>query len=74
MTHLGFTRCNVDQAIIFKRDRGKLTIVMVHVDDCTIIATAQFLIDGLKTNMAKHIEITNLGKLHWILGIEIRCT
>ena len=74
MTHLGFTRCDVDQAVFFKQDGEKLTIVMVHVDDFTIVATAHFLIDGLKTNIAKHIKITDLGELHWILGIEIQRT
>jgi hypothetical protein len=26
-----------------------------------------------KQEIAKHIEITDLGELHWLLGIEIKC-
>ena len=72
VTHLKFTRCDVDHAVFFKRQESKLMIVMVHVDDCTLVASALPLIHGFKTNIAKHVEITDLGELHWILGIEIR--
>jgi hypothetical protein len=44
---------------------------MLMIVQSWAMATGQFLIDGLKTNIAKHIEITDLGELHWILGIEI---
>jgi Reverse transcriptase (RNA-dependent DNA polymerase) len=46
--------------------------VLVHVDDCTTAATSIILVDHFKTEIAKHVEITDLGKLHWLLGIEIR--
>src|SRR6266511_3471556 len=46
-------------------------IVLVHVDDCTIVANAQPLITHFKIEIAKHVEITDLGDLHWILGIEV---
>lgn len=47
-------------------------IVLVHIDDCTIAATAIMLIEHFKKEIAKHVEITDLGELHWLLGIEIR--
>jgi hypothetical protein len=72
VTHLGFTRCEVDQAVFFRRREKELTIVLVHVDDCTIVATSQPLIDGFKIAIRKHVEITDLGEIHWILGIEVR--
>jgi hypothetical protein len=46
--------------------------VLVHVDDSTIAATIITLIEAFKAEIAKHIEITDLGELHWLLGIEIR--
>jgi len=69
---LGFTRCEVDQAVFFRRCGKSLIIVLVHVDDCTIVATAQSLINRFKIEIAKHVGITDLGELHWILRIEIR--
>ncbi|CAA7262723.1 unnamed protein product [Cyclocybe aegerita] len=70
MVLLGFEQCAVDQAVFFKRRGEALVIVLVHVDDCTIVATALPLIEAFKAEVAKHIEITDLGELHWILGIE----
>jgi hypothetical protein len=57
MLKLGFSRCNVDQAMFFKRDRQKLTIVLVHVDDCMTVATSIILIDHFKAEITKHVEI-----------------
>ncbi len=74
MTELKFARCEVDQAVFYRRDKGKgiLIIVLVHVDDCSIVASAQPLIDRFKGGIKKHVEITDMGELNWILGIEVR--
>jgi hypothetical protein len=71
---LSFTQCSVDQAVYYKvsRDEGELTIVVVHVDDCSITATSDDLVEALKAGLRKHFEVTDLGELHWMLGIEIR--
>jgi hypothetical protein len=47
-------------------------IVLVHIDNCMIAATSIILIDCFKAEISKHIKITDLGDLHWLLGIEIR--
>src|SRR4051812_9158556 len=72
MTQLGFKRCDVDQAVFFKRTLKSLIIILVHVDDCTIVASGLSLIEEFKAEVSKHVEITDLGELHWILGIEVR--
>ena len=69
--NLGFKLCEVDQAIFIKRSKKTLIIIVVHVDDCTIAASALSLVVELKTQIRKHVEITDLGKLHWLLGIEV---
>ena len=73
-TSLGFRQCAVDQAVFFKSDQkaAELTVVAVHVDDCTIAASSARLVDALKAGMRRHVEVTDLGELHWMLGIEIR--
>jgi len=70
---LGYTQCSVDQAVFYKwnKDKCELTIVAVHVDSCTIAASTIWLVDDIKDGLHKHIEVTDLGALHWILGIEI---
>ena len=74
MTNLGFTRCEGDQAMFYRRseDKGTLIIMLVHVDDCTIVRKSKKLIECFKTEIAKYVDITNLSDLHWILGIEVR--
>ena len=68
---LGFKQCEVDQAIFIKKSGDTLVIIVVHVDDCTIAATSPALVMQLKEQLKKHMEITDLGELHWLLGIEV---
>ena len=72
---LGFKQYAVDQAVYFciVMHKGELTVIVVHVDDCTIVATTIHLIEELKAGLHKHFEVTNLGELHWMLGIEVKC-
>ena len=71
---LGLKQCQVDQAVFFKSDKkaGDITVVAVHVDDCTIAASSARLVEALKTGMRLHVEVTDLGELHWMLGIEVQ--
>jgi len=43
------------------------------MDDCSIIATALCLIEKLKAGLREHFEVTDLGELHWMLSIKIKC-
>jgi hypothetical protein len=73
-TSLGFSQCQVDQAVFFKADPDMcmITVVAVHVGDCTIATSSLECIADLKTGLVKHIEVTDLGTLHWMLGIEVQ--
>ncbi len=52
MEKLGFMKSEVDQAVFYRRDEGWkiLTIMLVHVDDCLIVASSQPLISRFKSN------------------------
>ena len=72
---LEFVRSNVDQAVFYHHSghNGHATIiVVVHVDNCTIAASALSLVITFKCEIAQYVEITDLGELHWLLSIEIR--
>jgi hypothetical protein len=71
---LKFSKCSVDQAIFYKHNKPKneVTVVVVHVDDCTIAASNIRLIEEFKAGLREHIEVTDLGELHWMLGVEIK--
>ena len=72
---LGFKHCSVNQAIFYKVDQDwkTLMVVAVHVDDCTIAASSKNLIKELITGLHKSLEVMDLSKLHWMLGVKIQC-
>jgi hypothetical protein len=74
MTKLGFLRCEGDQAVFYRRceKTGVLIIVLVHVDDCSVVGKTKALVARFKVEIAKFVDITDMGELNWILGIEIR--
>jgi hypothetical protein len=72
MVHLKFSRCDVDMGVFYKQDNDALIVIVVHVDDCTFAANSIGLIMDTKARIAEHVEITDLGELHWLLGLEIR--
>jgi hypothetical protein len=74
LTDLGFTQCSVDQAVFHKvvPKSGQHIIVVVHVDDFTVAADSMALIDAFSTGLRKHVELTDLGELHWMLGLEVK--
>jgi hypothetical protein len=71
---LSFSKCSVDQAIFHKVDKTKneITVVTVHIDDCTITTSNLTLIEEFKAGLRHHVEVTNLSELHWMLGVEIK--
>ena len=74
MTVLGFSRSEVDSAVFYRRNEmlRLLIIILVHVDDCSIAGQPKAIITKFKLEIQKYVQITDLGDLHWILGIEVR--
>jgi hypothetical protein len=74
LTALGFTQCSVNQAVFHKvvPKSGQHIIVVVHMDDFTVAADSMALIDAFSTSLQKHVELTDLGELHWMLGLEVK--
>ena len=71
---LHFSKCSVDQAVFYKTNKAmnKVIVVAVHVDDCTIAASNLHLIEDFKAGLCQHVKVTDLGELHWMLGVEIK--
>jgi hypothetical protein len=63
----------VDQAVFYKLlpQVKQLIVVAVHVDDCTIAASTTRLVEDLKARLSRHVEVTDLSELHWMLGIQV---
>ena len=73
LTDIGLTRSEHDHAVFFRREKGTLnTILLAHVDDFTITAISPALIKATKDGLRKHLEIHDMGEIHWMLGLEIK--
>ena len=69
---MGFSQCEVDQAVFFRHEDGSFMIVVIHVDDCSLTAKTLKVIADFKEELGRHVEVTDLGELHWLLGMEIK--
>jgi hypothetical protein len=75
LAELGLKQCKVDQAVFYKKGNQYVTLVVaVHVDDCTIARHTRHIINEFIEGLKKHLEVTDLGKLHWMWGIEVKRT
>ena len=71
MDELGFTRVEADHGVFFKRIGEDIIIVVVHVDDGMVAGTSKVLINKFKVEMNEKYKLTDLGPVHWLLGIKI---
>jgi hypothetical protein len=64
-------RCEVDHAVFYRRSGTNLIAIIAHVDDLTIVTSSVLLMREVKSKFSQEFEITDLGEIHWLLGIEI---
>ena len=71
---LRFHQCSINQAVFHKSSKNKneVMVIAVHIDDCTITTSSSQLVNDFKAGLWKHVEVTDLGEFHWMLGIEIK--
>ena len=70
---IGLIRSEHDHAVFLRREKGKITaILLIHVDDFTMTAATLTIIKDLKDGLRKHVEIHDQGEIHWMLGLEIK--
>lgn len=65
---LGMKRCEVDYLVFIVK---MMIIILVSVDDLTILTSSTLLMDHVKSKLRQAFEITDLGEVHWLLGIQI---
>ena len=41
-----------------------LIVVLVHIDDCTIVGKSQVLVEQFKAEIQKYVDIMDMGELH----------
>lgn len=71
LTDLGFQVNQSDPGIFSVHDAEHITILAIHVDDCMITSSSSSLIAEYKTKLNEQYSLTDLGPIHWLLGIKI---
>ena len=71
MITFGYLQSNANHTLFIKHQRGKLTLLIVYVDDIVMTGDDREEMARLKKLLAQEFEIKDLGKLQYFLGIEV---
>ena len=69
LKQLGYYPIFAEQGIFYNKDTK--TYIIVYVDDILVLSSSLQIIEELKQNLLKLLELSNLGKVSLFLGIEI---
>ena len=67
-------RCNVDHSVFYRHVEDGIIVILVSVDDLTILASTLSLIEYVKMALRSVFEITDLGDVHWLLASRSHAT
>ncbi|KAF5759181.1 putative RNA-directed DNA polymerase [Helianthus annuus] len=68
----GFKKCVHEHTLFTKITSQSRVIVCLYVDDIILASESLTLIEQLKESMQSEFEMTDLGTLHYFLGMEIK--
>ena len=71
LTDQGFQRSPSDANLYIKHTGDDILFVVVYVDDLIITGSSAHLIHGIKQDLCRTFEMTDLGLLHYCLGVEV---
>jgi hypothetical protein len=69
-THEGFSRSQANHSLYVKQTGEYLLIVIIYVDDLIILASNVSILKWLKSRLEDEFEMSDLGGLHYCLGVE----
>ena len=72
LTNLRFATTSVaDPGVFHAREGRHILVLAVHVDDCILTGSSSDLIAQYKAKLNTCHALTDLGPVHWLLGIKI---
>ena len=71
MRKYGFQQSNSDHTLFLKHRVGKITALIVYVDNMIITGDDVEEISRLQEQLSTEFEMKNLGGLKYFLGIEV---
>eukprot|EP00253_Pinus_taeda_P003819 PITA_03819 len=67
----GFSMCHFDNTVYTKKVGKYLIILVLYVDDLILTGSDPNLINYVKSNVKKNFDMTDLGHLHYFLGLQV---
>ena len=71
MRSVGYRQSNSDHTLFIKHQQGKVTPLIIYVDDMVITGNDVVEMDRLQRQLASEFEMKDLGELKYFLGIEV---
>ncbi|KAM5555122.1 hypothetical protein ABKV19_023158, partial [Rosa sericea] len=71
MRAFGYKQSNSDHTLFIKRRQGKITALIVYVDDMVVTGDDLKEMETLQKYLSKEFEMKDLGQLKYFLGIEV---
>jgi transposase InsO family protein len=71
LADLGFCATSADPGVFFAKIGDHILILAIHVDDCALTGSSPPLIAEYKRKFNACYTLTDLGPIHWFLGIKI---
>ncbi len=67
----GFSRCHSDPNVYTKKVGNHLIILVLYVDDLILTGSDPKLITHVKSSLKQNFEMSDLGHLHYFLGLQV---
>jgi hypothetical protein len=67
----GFSRCHSNPNVYTKKVGSHLIILFLYVDDLILTGNDSKLLNHVKTSLKKKFEMTDVGFLHYFLGLQV---
>ena len=71
MKAFGYCQTNSDHTLFLKKQRGKITALIVYVDDMVVTGNDPEEREALQDYLSREFEMKDLGPLKYFLGIEV---
>ena len=71
MKKYGYRQGNADHTLFIKRKDGKVTLLIIYVDDMIVTCDDTMEIEHLQGYLSSEFEMKDLGGLKYLLGIKV---